>query len=321
MGRHIAEAIIAAGHTVTFFNRGMTDASLFADQVHLQGDRYADVRVLETVDADILIDTSGYTPDSVRASALAVAGRAAKYIFVSSIDAYDLSASPIDEASATKVLPAGGTTSEPLPELYGAHKVLCEKALVDVLGADHVIAVRAGLMAGPFDNTDRFTYWPVRIARGGDILTAVGRSMPVQLIDVRDVANWIVEAISRDLHGVFNLTGTPESLTFGDVLDACVRVSGSDATFHWASAEFLEQRDVGEWVEMPLWCQATPDLRGLRSVKNDQALANGLHLRSIATTVADCLAEYALRPSGRQLRAGLSPEREATLLKQLIEED
>lgn len=239
---------------------------------------------------------------------------------MSSIDVYDLSAPAVDEMSATKTLPVGATTSEPLPELYGAHKVLCEEALMNVLGSDRVISVRAGLMAGPYDNTDRFTYWPVRVSRGGEILAPVGRTTPVQLIDVRDVANWIVEALSRDLQGMFNLVGTPGSLTFGGVLDACVQFSGGDPTFRWASAKFLEQHDVGAWVEMPLWCPAMPDLRGLRDVQNELARNNGLQLRPLLTTVADCVREYNLRSPGRQLRAGLSTVRETALLEQLTKE-
>jgi len=190
---------------------------------------------------------------------------------------------------------------------------------MDVSGPDRVISVRAGLMAGPYDNTDRFTYWPVRVARGGEILVPVGRTMPVQLIDVRDVADWIVEAVALDLRGPFNLVGTPGSITFGDVLDACKRCSGSDAVFRWATTEFLESHDVGMWVEMPLWCPAAPDLKVLRNVQSDLARKSGLQLRPLAMTTADCLREYALRPPARLLRAGMTAEREAVLLSQLAQ--
>lgn len=168
-----------------------------------------------------MIDTSGYTPDAVAATARAVGRSVRTYAFVSSIDAYDLSFAPIDESSATKALPAGATMSERVDDLYGAHKAACERVLVDMLGAHRVIAVRAGLMIGPHDDTDRFTYWPVRVERGGEMLAPVGRQMPVQIIDARDVAAWIVAAIAGASFGAFNLTGGRQ--TFGDVLDACLQ--------------------------------------------------------------------------------------------------
>ncbi len=315
VGRHVAEAAIEAGHALTFFNRGVTDPELFAEQRHLRGDRAGDVSALAAVDADAVIDTSGYTPDAVLASARAVAGRVRSYVFMSSVDAYDLSAPCIDESSATKTLPEGASTAQFTPEFYGAHKALCERTLVDILGAERVIAVRAGLMAGPYDKTDRFTYWPVRVARGGEMLVPVGPDMPVQIIDVRDVARWIVDGLERGLHGTFNAVGTPGALTFGDVLGTSETVSGSVPVLRWASPEFLAAHGVGEWVEMPLWLADAPELRGLRNVQNERAVRAGLRLRPLADTIADILAEYRARPPERTLRAGLAPDREAALLR------
>ena len=315
MGRHIAKAAIAAGNKLTFFNRGNTDDSLFPQQDHLRGDRDGKVDVLAGVNAEIVIDTSGYTPDAVRASAIAVAGTVRHYFFVSSVDAYDLSVPVIDESSPTRSLPDDATTSERIPELYGAHKVRCERDLMAILGPERVVVVRAGLMVGPYDATDRFTYWVARVARGGEILAPRDRDMSVQLIDVRDVADWIVNAMASNINGVFNLVGNPGALAMGDVLDARQHQTQSNARFTWVPDEFLLAHDVGPWVEMPLWLPDTADVRGLRNVRNDAARASGLRLRSLKDTVRDTLAEYRSRPEGRLLRAGLSPQREAALLE------
>jgi 2'-hydroxyisoflavone reductase len=317
VGRSIAEAAIGAGHDVAFANRGKTNASLFPNNRHIAFDRDGDASVLEDVDVDIAIDTCGYTPDSVERSARALAARIRTYVFVSSIDAYDLRELHPSETTPSKTLEPGASTSERLPELYGPHKVRCEQLLVEVLGEKRVLVVRAGLMVGPHDYTDRFTYWPVRIARGGDILVPVGRDMPVQLIDVRDVAAWTIGAVGRNVHGVFGVTGAPGAIAFGDVIDACAGHAAMPLRLHWASDEFLVEHEVEPWVGLPLWLPPDPDYAGLRNVRTDRAWANGLRCRPLASTVSDILAEFAARPASTQLRAGLSAEREAQLIVEL----
>jgi 2'-hydroxyisoflavone reductase len=202
-------------------------------------------------------------------------------------------------------------------EHYGALKVAAEETLRALLGPERVIAIRAGLMVGPYDNTDRFTYWPARVARGGDVLAPESPALPVQFIDVRDVAAWTRGAIERRLHGTFSLVGTPGALTLGDVLEASRTVAASDAAFRWASTEFLQAHEVGPWIEMPLWFPPSPELAGFSTVSNAKAVAAGLRLRPLHETVRDVLAEFATRPPGRELRAGLAPEREAALLEAL----
>jgi 2'-hydroxyisoflavone reductase len=314
VGRHIAEALIAGGHEVTFFHRGQTGATLFPQQRHIHGDRYGDLTELAGIEPEYVVDTSGYTPDAVAASAAAVARSVKRYLFVSSVDACDLSAPAIDETSATKTLPEGASTSTFDVELYGALKARAEERLRETLGDERVVVIRAGLMVGPYDATDRFTYWPARVARGGEILAPVGPSLPVQFIDVRDVAAWTAGAIARELHGTYGLVGTPGALTLGDVLDACIAAAHGDARFAWASADFLAEHDVGPWVQMPLWLPPTPELAGLLNVSNAKARATGLTLRPLADTVRDTLAEFRTRPADYTLRAGLEPEREAELL-------
>ena len=312
-GRFTAEMALAAGHSIVFFHRGKTNPSLFPDARHVLGDRSSDAALLRDIEADVVIDTSGYTPDAVAASARAVAAKVRTYVFMSSISVYESGPAPIDESSPTQALPEGASTSELVPELYGALKARCEQELLEILGPERVVIVRAGLMVGPYDYTGRFTYWPVRVARGGEILAPVGREMLVQFIDARDVAAWINGAIAQDLHGTFNVTGTPRARDFGDVLDASRKASGGDANVTFVSTEFLQAQDVGEWIELPLWIPESDETTGLLTIGTERARATGLQLRPLATTAGDVLAEYRLRPDPA-LRAGLAPEKEAALL-------
>lgn len=317
VGRHIAEAVLAAGHTITFFNRGLTDSALFPQSPHIRGDREigADVARLAEIEADIVIDTCGYTPDAVRTLATAVAPRIRHYVFISSIDALDLSGATIDESSPMKQFPPGTQTAVQDPELYGVHKAQCERDLVALLGPERVLVVRPGLVVGPYDATDRFTYWPARVARGGEVLAPRAPSLPVQFIDARDLAGWVAGALARELTGTYMLVGDARTLAIADVLEGARAVGGSDARFTYVSDAFLEAHDVGAWVELPLWFPKIPELRGLLAIDNTKARAAGLVLRPLAATLADTLAEFRTRPPDRTLRAGLSLEREAALLE------
>jgi len=312
-GRFTAEMALAAGHSIVFFHRGKTNPSLFPDARHVLGERSSDAALLRDIEADVVIDTSGYTPDAVAASARAVAANVRKYIFMSSVSVYESSPAPVDESSPTQKLPEGASTSELVAELYGPLKARCEQELLEILGPERVVIVRAGLMIGPYDYTGRFTYWPVRVARGGEILAPVGRDMLVQFIDARDVAAWINGAITQDLNGTFNVTGTPRALNFGDVLDASREASGIDARFTFVPSEFLQTQNVGEWIELPLWIADSDEMASLLTIGTERARATGLQLRSLTTTAGDVLAEYRRRPDPA-LRAGLAPEKEAAVL-------
>jgi len=168
------------------------------------------------------------------------------------------------------------------------------------------------LVAGPPAPTDRFTYWPVRVARGGTILAPVGPSLPVQFIDARDLAAWIVLQVENLRAGACNVTGKPRTVSMGDVIETCKRVAGVQPGVRWASEAFLEQRNVGEWVEMPLWISRKSELPGMTNVNVSRALACGLELRPLAQTVRDTLA-WAVSSRKTRLGAGLDPEREAEL--------
>ena len=317
VGRHLAQAAITAGHDVIFFNRGVTDRTLFPGYEQLRGNRTGDLRALERIAVDVVIDTSGYTPDAVLATARLVAPHVRTYYFMSSVDVYESANAPNDESSPTKTLAAGESTSEARPELYGAQKARSERELIALLGEERVLVVRAGFMIGPHDNTDRFTYWPVRVARGGAMLAPVARDLPVQAIDVRDVADWSMHALAQGIHGTFNLMGMPATLMLGAVFDACIKIARVEPQIFWVPSEFLETHAIAPWVGMPLWIPDLAELRNFCSTRNDRALASGLHLRPLEETIHSILAEYAERPHPRTLRAGLDAEREASLLQLL----
>jgi 2'-hydroxyisoflavone reductase len=292
LGRAIVEAALGRGHELTLFNRGETNPELFPDVEKLRGDRTADLSALEGRSWDAVIDVAGYVPKIVRRSAelLRDSGR---YVFVSSISVYANFDEPWDESG-----PLAELGDAPVDELaedysnYGPLKALCEAEVEDVFGGRALI-VRPGLIVGPNDPTGRFTYWPHRLARGGEILAPAPPERLAQFIDVRDLAEWTVGAIERELSGVFNATS--EGIPWGELLE------GANVT--WVPDEFLQEHEVGEWMELPLWIAGT----GLR-VDVGRIVSEGLRTRPLAETLAG--AAGAPDVDG----VGLSPEREADLL-------
>ena len=292
LGRAVVEAALARGHQVTLFNRGTTNAELFPDAEKLRGDRESNLSALEGRTWDAVIDVAGYVPAVVRASGERLR-ESGCYVFISSISVYPDFDEPRDEDSPTAEL--GDAPEDALAgdySNYGALKALCEAEVEQVFG-DRSLIVRPGLIVGPHDPTGRFTYWPHRLARGGEILAPGPPERPTQFIDVRDLATWIVEATERGLSGTFNATneGTP----WGELL------AGAEVT--WVSDEHLEAHEVGEWMELPLWISGV----GMR-VDVSRAVAEGLRFRPVAETLAGAADASAVDG------VGLTPEREAELL-------
>jgi 2'-hydroxyisoflavone reductase len=275
---------------VTIFNRGETSPELFPQVEKLRGDRTGDLSALEGRQWDACIDVNARESEWVRRSLEAV--DAPYYLFVSSVSAYaDLSA-PVDEDS-----PTHGPGEE-----YGEQKAEADRLVLARGGT----VVRPGLIVGPHDPTGRFTYWPHRIARGGDVLAPGSPEDPVQLIDVRDLAEWLVRLAERRTEGVFNAV---RSLTRGELLDACVRATGSDARLHWVPSDRLVDAGVEEWMEMPLWI-SDPEFAGMLRADNRRAVAAGLTFRPLEDTILATLADAATVDG-----VGLAPEREAALLQ------
>ena len=306
LGRAAVETALARGHEVTLFNRGETNPELFPEAEKLRGDRTQDLDVLRGREWDAVLDPSGYIPSVVRASAEALADSAGHYLFVSSVSVYASLAEPTDEKSPVAEL--GKLPDDRLTEdysNYGPLKALCEQAVGDVFGERHA-TVRPGLIVGANDPTGRFTYWPHRIARGGRVLAPAPPEAQVQFIDAKDLGSWLVDLSERRAGGVYNATHPGRS--WREVLETCVEVTGSDASFEWVPAELLKEHEVGEWMELPLWI-ADPDAAAMHEVDVSRAVAAGLTFRPLEETVGDTL-EHAAGVDG----VGLTPEREAELL-------
>jgi 2'-hydroxyisoflavone reductase len=313
LGPEIVEAAKASGWTITLFNRGKTNPGLFPDLEKLQGDRNGDLKSLEGRSFDAVVDTSGYVPRQVRDSATLLGKSAKQYVFVSSISVYsDLSKPGVDETGPVAIL-ADPTVEKVTDGSYGGLKALCEKA-AEAAMPGRVTNVRPGLIVGPNDGTDRFTYWPVRVARGGEVLSPNRPEDPVQFIDVRDLGAWIVKTIDTKTTGVFNATSAP--LRIGDVLDACKAANGGDARFTWVEAAFLKAQKVEEWSDLPVWTSPAGSDAGAGQVSNARAVAKGLAFRPLKATAKDTLDWWKTLPKERtsKLKSGLSPERETTVL-------
>ena len=296
LGRAVAEDALARGHELTLFNRGTTNPDLFPEAEHLRGDRKEDLSALAGRTWDAVIDTSGYTPAAVRASAelLRDSGR---YVFVSSVSVYaDFSSGPTEESPVAELgdMPADAVSAD--YSNYGPLKALAEAEVEAVFG-DRALIVRPGLIVGPHDPTGRFTYWARRLARGGEILAPGPPERLAQFVDVRDLAAWILDAVESGLSGTFNATN--EGVSWGDLL------AGADVT--WVSDEFLREHDVGAWMELPLWLP-DPAWAGMHATDVSRAVAAGLRFRPLEETIRG--AAEAPAAEG----AGLSPEREAELL-------
>lgn len=311
LGRHLVEAAQQRDHEVTLFHRGQHGADLFPQVEKLRGDRDGQLDALRGRRWDAVVDTSGYVPRIVRQSAELLADQVEHYTFVSSLSVYaDFSQPGIDEGAAVGTL-ADPTVEEITGESYGPLKALCEEA-AEAAMPGRVFNVRPGLIVGPYDPTDRFTYWPVRVAAGGDVLAPTRPDYPVEIIDVRDLAEWIVQMAEARKTGVYNATGP--SMPLGAVLETSRQVSGSDARFHWLDERFLLDQGVQPWQELPLWVTDDPDMAGFAHFNLDRAIGDGLVFRPLDVTVQDTLAWAQSRPADYQWRAGLSREREAELL-------
>lgn len=315
LGRHIVEAALARGHEITLFNRGQRNPELFPEVEKLHGDRDSNLEALRGRRWDAVIDTCGYMPRIVKASAELLAGAVDHYTFISTISVYaDFSRPRVDEHTAVGRI-EDETTEVVNGETYGPLKALCERAVEQVLPGRTLI-IRPGLIVGPYDPTDRFTYWPHRIAQGGEVLAPGRPDRKVQFIDVRDLADWNVRMVEERQIGVYNAVGPTQPITMEQLLHECRAISGSDARFTWVDDQFLIQAGVGPFMEMPLWIpEEAPESLVISETSADKAFAAGLRPRPVAETIRDTLAWDATRPANIERRGGLKPERERELLR------
>ena len=311
VGRHIVEAALAHGHTVTLFHRGQTNPDLFPQVEHLSGNRDGGLAPLADRTWDAVIDTCGYVPRIVRQSAELLASSVAHYTFISSISVYAEDAPVGMDETAPVATIADETREDITNESYGALKVLCERVVQQTYG-DRALVVRPGLIVGPHDMSDRFTYWPHRIAQGGEVIAPGDPDQAVQIIDARDLGEWIVGAVEAKLSGTFNATGPDYRLSMRHLLETCVAVTQSNADLVWLPEEFLLNAKIEPWSDMPVWMPSKE--AKFDTVNNDRAITNGLKYRALTSTIKDTLDWSVTRPIDHAWRAGLSPEREREVL-------
>jgi 2'-hydroxyisoflavone reductase len=312
VGRHLVEATLERGDDVIIFNRGRTGVDLYPEVERLYGDRDAgDLEALRGRTWDAAFDTSARVPRWVSDSAGLLADSVEHYTFVSSGSVYAETSTPgTDESSPVYRLEDESVEEITGPEVYGGLKVLCEEAAERAIPG-RVLAVRAGLIVGPYDPTGRFTYWVHRIARGGEVLVPEPRGQPVQLIHARDLADWMLAMADRREAGVFNATGPEAPLTMGGLLEAIREETGSDARLVWVGERALLEKGVEAWSDLPLWLapETNPESASFLAVDVSKALAAGLQFRPLARTIRDTLEQAETSP-----QAGLDPAREQELL-------
>jgi 2'-hydroxyisoflavone reductase len=312
LGRHLVEAAMRGGHEITLFNRGQHNPELFPEVEKINGDRDGGLEPLAGRHWDALIDTCGYVPRVVRSSAEFLAVNIDHYTFISTISVYADPLKPDADESAPLGKLKKKKTEEITGETYGPLKALCEKAVEQTYPGRSLI-IRPGLIVGPHDPSDRFTYWPSRVARGGEVLAPSSPDRQTQIIDVRDLAGWTIEMVEKKATGTYNATGPATPLALGRLLETCKEVSSSDASFTWVSDEFLTENKVTPYTELPLWL---PEAEAAWEMVNIQkALGAGLKFRPLEETVRDTLAWDRSRPAGTPRRNGLAMEREEVLLK------
>ena len=322
IGPHMVREALRRGHRVTLFNRGRTDVTLFPDLELIKGDRAGSLDGLADRQFDAVVDNSGYVPRYVENSSRRLSANVGQYVFVSTVSVYESFARANDENS-----PLGKLDDESVEEVtgttYGPLKALCERRVREQIGEDRTTILRPGYICGPGDRTDRFTYWPVRTMQGGEMLWPGSPSHTVQIIDVRDLANFVVDSLEQKITGVYNTVIPPRSYTMGALLENCRAVTASTVEPVWADDAFLAEAqakiEARNWGAFPIWHPAEGEFAGASSFANARALAAGLENRPVRETIRDLLAWWQTLPEERtsNLRAGLTAEQEAELLEAL----
>lgn len=321
IGLHMTAYALERGHTLTFFNRGKTRTDRYPEIERIRGDRNGEIDGLKDREWDVVIDNSGYVPRHVKLSAELLAPKTRQYIFVSSVSVYPDFSVPRDETSPVGKL-ADETVEKVDGETYGPLKALCEQAALTAYGGRGTV-LRPGLIVGPDDNTDRFTYWPARAARGGEFIAPGAAADPFQVIDARDLAVFAITAAENATTGIYNLVSHPNGFKFGQLIGACIASAKKRARpataprATWIPADFLETQQVEPWSDMPVWLPATGEEAAFAGTSNKAAVAKGLTITPLKTTVDDTLAWHLSRPAQEQekLKAGIAPEKEAQVLE------
>jgi 2'-hydroxyisoflavone reductase len=321
LGPAEVEYALARGHTVTLFNRGRTNPHLFPDVEKLIGDRdVPDYSALEGREWDAVIDNSANVASWVRDATAVLRETAGRYLFVSSISAHKdnsiigqtedgpvFSKEEYDEAMAS---------GEGMGVTFGPNKAQAERDTFEAFGARGIV-VRPGLIVGPGDRSHRFTYWPVRIDRGGEVLAPGDGTDWAQIVDVRDLGQFLVHLVEEEASGTFLATGPEAPLTMAGMLYGIRAITASPVSFTWVDADFLREHEVGAWMEMPVWVYPSPEMRGFSSYDCSKAIAAGLSFRPLADTARATLDWWKSLPEDQQaMRTGIDPEKEARILRE-----
>jgi len=321
-GPHQVRYALSRGHQITLFNRGKQPHEWPGAVEELMGDRNTgDLKALEGKEWDVCIDNPTSLPFWVRDAGRVLHGKVKHYIFISTISVYADNLKPADESAPVASYPGKDAMAETIEslrangELYGPLKALSEKEAEKQFPGKATI-IRPGLIVGPGDETDRFTYWPARLARGGEVLAPGDGSDPVQIIDARDLAEWTIRMAEARTLGTFNATGPEHPLLMKGMLTGIAAAIHADAKPIWVPTDFLESEKVEAWSDMPVWIPARGDTAGFAKRSIRKALGAGLTFRPLDTTAADTLAWFKQQPAERQakLKSGLTSAREAEIL-------
>jgi 2'-hydroxyisoflavone reductase len=323
IGPHEVTYALARGHNLTLFNRGKSPHAWPGQVEELLGNRNSgDLKALEGREWDVCIDNPTTLPFWVRDAGKVLRGKVGQYIFISTISVYAANDAPADETApvakytgADPMAETSDTLKAHMGDLYGPLKALSE-AEAEKQFPGMTTVIRPGLIAGPGDETDRFTYWPVRLARGGEVAAPGDGSDPVQLIDARDLAEWTIRMAEARTFGVFNATGPAAATTMEHMLAVTGAAIKAQDKLVWIPAGFLDAQKISAWSDMPVWVPAQGDSAGFARRSIARATAAGLTFRRLGVTAVDTLAWFKTQPPERQakLKAGLTPEREADLL-------
>lgn len=311
IGPHMVREALRRGHSVTLFNRGRTNNALFPDLETIRGDRGGDLSVLENRKWDAVIDNSGYVPQHVQNSAATLAPNIGQYLYISTIAVYDSWKIANDENS-------GMTLTD--DESYGPLKAQCEKRVQAEINATRLTILRPTYICGPGDHTDRFSYWPVRVLKGGEMLLPGGPEYPLQIIDVRDLANFTIDCLDQKITDIYNTVTPVGSYSMGQLLADSEAVSSGSVDPVWVDETFAteaaEKSEVKNWGMFPIWHAVNGDNAKTSSVSGKKAVAAGLHNRPVKETIRDFLQWWATLPEERTatMKAGMTAEQEAELI-------
>jgi len=319
LGPAIVEAALARGHSIDLFHRGKSNPDMFPDLEHIIGDRDPNnepgLKALEGRKWDAVLDTSSYVPRITGASAELLKDAVDHYLLISTISVYpDLSIKNMDETAATGTME--DPTNEEVRRHYGPLKALCEQKLEEVMPGRATV-LRPGLIVGPLDQTDRFTYWPLRVRSGGEVLVPGEYNDPMQWIDARDLAEFAIHCVEEKTMGIFNCCGPEHKADMAELVYGCKAVSGGDAQFTWVNAEFCAEQGLGPWAQLPVWAPGAGPYAGLNTVDCSKGVAAGMRTRPLADTVRDTFDWWDSLPDARRatLRAGMSREVESKALE------